>query len=77
MSSSVGNGLPSNEATFLDVDDRLSAAEMEGQALVIAQQLGVFGRQRLEGRALGAALDRLERFISAGITLATPIGESR
>jgi len=61
----------------LDVDDRLSAAKLEGQALVIAQQLGVFGRQRIGGRALGAALDRLERLISASVALATPIGESR
>jgi hypothetical protein len=27
----------------LDIDDRLGAAKLEGQALVVAQQLGVFG----------------------------------
>jgi hypothetical protein len=69
-----GRGCPAAKRPFSEVDDRLGAAKLEGQALFIAQQLGVFGRQRIGGRALGAALGRL---IGASVALTTPIGESR
>jgi len=62
---------------FLDIDDGLGAAKLERQTLVVAQQLSVFGRERMDRRALGSALDRLQRLIGAGVALATPVGHSR
>jgi len=61
----------------LDVDDRLGARQAQRQALVGAQQPGVFGPQGIGGRDLGAALDRLQRLVGAGVALAPPIGQER
>jgi len=57
----------------LYIDDGLGVAKLERQTLVVAQQLSVFGRERMGRRALWSALDRLERFIGAGVGLATPV----
>jgi len=61
----------------LDVDHRLGAPQLQRQALVVAPQLGVPGRQQIGRRALGAALDSLQGLIDAGIALAAPVGQSR
>jgi hypothetical protein len=61
----------------LDVDHRLRAAQLECEAFVVAQQLGVLGRQRIGRSPLGAALDGLQGLIGAGVTLTAPIGQRR
>jgi hypothetical protein len=61
----------------LDVDDRLGAPQLQRETFVVAQQLGVFSRQGVGRRALGAALDGIQGLIGAGVTLAAPVGQSR
>ena len=61
----------------MDFDDCLGALQAQREALVVAQQLGVFGRQGMGRRNLGAAPDRLQGLVSAGVALPTPVGQQR
>jgi len=45
--------MPSSEVTFLDIDDGIGAAKLERQTLVVAQQLSMFGRERMGRRLTG------------------------
>ena len=51
--SLLGIGIPSSEVTFLDIDDGIGAAKLERQTLVVAQQLSMFGRERMGRRLTG------------------------
>ena len=76
--SSPGIDRPSSKSHFfLDFDDRLGALQAQRHALVVALQLGMFGRQRVGLGDLGAALDRLQRLAGAGVALPTPIRQQR
>jgi hypothetical protein len=61
----------------LDFDDRLGTLQAQCEALVVAQQLGVFGRQGMVRRNLGAAPDRLQGLVGASVALPTPVGQQR
>src|SRR5208283_3550973 len=65
---------PAAKPLFLDVDDRLGAPQLQCETFVVAQQLGVLGRQGIGRRPLGFALDGLQGLIGAGVTLTAPVG---
>jgi hypothetical protein len=66
---------PSNEATFLDLDDRLGPGEPKGQAPVLAHQLGVPGGQRIGDDRLGTPRGRLRGLMGALVALLAPVGQ--
>ena len=61
----------------MDFDDRLGALQTKRQAFVVALQLGVLRRQRMDRLDLGAALDGLQRFVAAGVALPAPLAQLR
>jgi hypothetical protein len=61
----------------LDLDDRLGALQAQRQAIVLALQLGVFGRQGMKHGGLGTAPGRLQGFVGPGVALSAPVGQQR
>jgi hypothetical protein len=61
----------------LDIDYSLGAPQLHCEAFVVAQQLGVFGRQGIGRDGLGPALDCLQSLIGASVALTSPVGQSR
>jgi hypothetical protein len=61
----------------LDFDDRLGALQAQRHVFVVALQPGVFGGQGRKHGGLGAAPDRLQGLVGAGVALPTPVGQQR
>jgi len=65
------------EEIFLDVDDGFGAFELAREPCVLALQFGKAGGQRIDGRDLGSALDRVQSVVGAGLALMPPLGQGR
>jgi hypothetical protein len=59
----------------LDFHYGFGSTQLECQTFVLAHQLGVLGRQRIDFGHLGTAPDSLQGLVGAGVTLPAPLGQ--